>query len=131
MFACPEQNPATRLLPQGDEWVLLEPFWFTWVGQGETIHRHIPAGFVTDGASIPRFYRWRFSPTGKGFRAAVAHDWLYREAVVPRGVCDQVFRDGLAFCGENGWNQRVIHAALRIGGWTSYGKNAIEILDFA
>jgi hypothetical protein len=48
---------------------------------------------------------------------------------VPRDVCDRMFKDGLEFCGEGAWNRTVIHAALRIGGWTSYGKRDIEVLD--
>lgn len=35
-----------------------------------------PAGFVTDGASIPWFLWWRFSPTGKYFGAAIVHDYV-------------------------------------------------------
>lgn len=36
----------------------------------------VPAGFVTDGASIPFVFRWLFSPTGKYFGAAIIHDYL-------------------------------------------------------
>jgi hypothetical protein len=36
----------------------------------------VPAGFITDGASIPWFLRWRFSPTGKYFGAAIVHDYI-------------------------------------------------------
>lgn len=35
-----------------------------------------PVGFITDGASIPWFLRWRFSPTGKYFGAAIVHDYI-------------------------------------------------------
>ena len=34
----------------------------------------VPAGFITDGATIPWFLRWMFSPTGKYFGAAIVHD---------------------------------------------------------
>jgi len=36
----------------------------------------VPAGFVTDGASIPFFLRWLFSPTGRYFGAAIVHDYI-------------------------------------------------------
>lgn len=36
-------------------------------------------GFITDGISIPWFLRWRFSPTGKYFGAAIVHDYLLIE----------------------------------------------------
>lgn len=35
-----------------------------------------PRGFITDGASIAWFLRWRFSPTGKYFGAAIVHDYV-------------------------------------------------------
>ena len=40
----------------------------------------VPAGFASDGASVPRFF-WRLVfPPGdqKAIRAAFIHDWLYR-----------------------------------------------------
>ena len=40
----------------------------------------VPAGFSSDGASVPRFF-WRLVfPPGdqKALRAAFVHDWLYR-----------------------------------------------------
>lgn len=124
MFACPPRNPATRQLLEGDAWELLEPFWFSWRGEGHApIFETLPCGFVSDGLSIPRFYRFRFSPSGRGFRAALAHDFLYRHAVVPRAVCDRVFRDGLEYCGVNWWERNVMYAALKLGGGFAYGKS--------
>ena len=124
MFACPPCNPATRQRLEGDAWELLEPFWFSWRGEKHApIFETIPVGFVTDGLSIPRFYRWRFSASGKGFRAAICHDWLYRQATVPRGVCDQVFREGLEFCGVSWWERNVMWLTLKLGGGFAYGKS--------
>lgn len=36
----------------------------------------VPAGFVTDGASIPWGVQWRFSPVGPYFGAAIVHDYV-------------------------------------------------------
>lgn len=123
MFACPNP-PIVYPLPEGDAWELREPFWFSWRGEGHgPIFETVPCGFVTDGLSIPRFYRWRFSASGRGFRAAIAHDFLYRHAVVPRSVCDRVFRDGLQFCGVNVWERNVMYLTLKLGGGFAYGKS--------
>jgi hypothetical protein len=123
MFACPNP-PIVYPLPTGDAWELREPFWFSWAGEGHPmIHETVPFGFVTDGLSIPRFYRWRFSPTGRGFRAALAHDYLYRTGIVPRDVADRVFRDGLAFCGVGAWERGLMWATLRVVGGVAYGKS--------
>lgn len=40
----------------------------------------VPVGFVTDFASVPRLLWWLFPPRGKHTKAAVLHDYLYREA---------------------------------------------------
>lgn len=43
---------------------------------GETDVIHIPAGFRTDLASVPRIFWWLMPPTGVYEQAAVLHDWL-------------------------------------------------------
>lgn len=123
MFRCGDP-PLVRPLPEGDKWKLEEPFWFIWTDGEKVVKRIVPIGFVTDGLSIPRFYRGRFSPNGKAFRAAIAHDYLYRECPFrePRALCDQVLNDGAQFCGEGWWNRNMLHKAVRIGGWVPYGR---------
>lgn len=53
-------------------WALTEPL--TWTGETQTFT--VPAGFVTDFATSPRFLHWLWSPYGAYTRAAVLHDWL-------------------------------------------------------
>lgn len=129
MFVCSDP-PLVRPLPEGDSWRLEEPFAFTWVSPDGflTVTRTIEKGFVTDGLSIPRVLRGRFSPTGRSFRAAIAHDWLYRECPpLPREVCDEIFKDGMEFCGENWWNRQLMHKAVRGFGWFRYGKECPDM----
>jgi hypothetical protein len=45
------------------QWKLLEDF------------RFVPAGFVTNGASVPRILWWFLDPATEAFEAAVIHDW--------------------------------------------------------
>ena len=54
---------------------------------------HIPVGFETDFASIPRFLRFVFSVNGKHRLSAVLHDFLYRSGGVIR--VDASFIDGV------------------------------------
>ena len=58
----------------------------------------VPAGFITDGASIPQA---AMSITGyPGMRAAVVHDMLVqRPDEIPRRYADQVFHEALLECG--------------------------------
>lgn len=39
----------------------------------------VPKGFLTDGASVPRFFWGLIPPWGKYGQAAVLHDWLCEE----------------------------------------------------
>lgn len=62
--------------PGPDLWTVREPL----IWQDRTYgHLEVPAGFVTDLASIPRAFRnlpW-LDPNGLSRRPAVVHDWLY------------------------------------------------------
>lgn len=57
-------------------WELTLPL--IWTGtKGDTFV--VPAGFVTDFATVPRFMHWLVLPYGAYTRAAVLHDWLLVE----------------------------------------------------
>lgn len=115
-------NPKVELLlPEGDRWMLLEDWWFVWVGEdGKRLERTVKANTVTDFGSIPRVYRWRFSPTGKAAPAFLAHDLLYAEGIENRATCDRVMLDAMEECGINWWDRRVMWAAVRSAGWLAY-----------
>ena len=52
----------------------------------------IPAGWSTDGASIPRFLWWWISPfNGDYIEAAIVHDYLYMKKPVSRKRADAMF----------------------------------------
>src|SRR6056297_1245439 len=66
-------------------------FWET--GSREFV---VPAGFISDGASTPRFLWWAFPPSyAPAARAAIVHDYLYaREpAMFDKAFADAVFYD--------------------------------------
>jgi len=44
----------------------------------------IPAGFIFDGASVPRVFRSCRGPAGVLFLAALIHDWGYHHASLAR-----------------------------------------------
>jgi len=71
------------LFLEAPQWRLLEDL---------TIAGHtIQAGFISDGLSIPWFLRSMFSPTGRGFRAAVLHDYLLQNSKLTRYECAKEF----------------------------------------
>lgn len=84
----------------------------------------VPAGFESDGASVPRFF-WRlvFPPgDADALRAAILHDYIYREhpAGWDRSAADRLFRDVLLIDGVPGWRSRLAWAAVRIFGGGSW-----------
>jgi len=63
---------------------------------GET-RIEIPAGYVTDGASLPWFARWLWSPWGRAGAAAILHDWILENTGDdwPKWLCDWLFLGAL------------------------------------
>lgn len=51
-------------------WKLLEDY------TSDNGNINVPAGFITDGASVPYMFRRVFSPTGRYFGAAIVHDYI-------------------------------------------------------
>jgi hypothetical protein len=105
----------------GRNWKLVEPFVYgDW---------YVPAGFVTDFASVPRFF-WRLlPPAGNGQRAAygyaaVVHDWLYRRKhrFMSRRTCDRVFLELMRQAGVARWRRWTMYAAVRCFGWLAFKK---------
>lgn len=87
----------------------------------------IPAGFESDGASVPRFF-WRIvcPPTDpQAVRAGVAHDWIYRTQ--PEGwtreEADKMFYDLLVEDGMLRCRARLAYLGVRIGGWRAWNEN--------
>jgi hypothetical protein len=72
----------------------------TWVLEEFSIT--IPAGFSTDGVSVPRI-SWIFMPHwGHTItRAAMLHDYLIRESVVPSKKADQLFFEAMTVLGAS------------------------------
>ena len=88
----------------------------------------IPKGFVTDGASIPRFL-WRVcghpleSPR---IYAAVVHDWLYSTGRVTRAEADEIYRALLIAYGVGSFRAYVEYYALRAFGGSHYNPQTKE-----
>ena len=82
----------------------------------------IPAGFITDGASIPRLLWPLFSPTGKHMRAAVLHDYLYAQGAskLTRKAADQAFYDAMRASGVTPIRAKLMYWAVRVFGNSNF-----------
>ncbi len=72
----------------------------------------VPAGFVSDGASVPRLFWPLFPPMGRYFKAALVHDYLL-EQQIPRKTADQVFKVALYELQIKPWRVSVMYYAVR------------------
>lgn len=82
----------------------------------------VPAGFVTDFASVPAPGRILISGHGHDRWAAVVHDYLYHTKH-DRKQADAIFLEALEVSGVNVIKRRVMYRAVRTGGWFFYAKD--------
>jgi len=93
---------------------LLAPIWFyslvvnDWVGS--------PAGFVTDGCSIPRAPLIFLLAGGKADEAGYIHDGLYTSQRYPRDVCDRILREMVIAMGYDEALADDFYFGVRVGG---------------
>jgi hypothetical protein len=82
----------------------------------------VPAGFETDGASIPRVFWSILDPFGPYFKAAVIHDWLYsrHNRRFTRAQSDELFKEAMRNNGLDWLRRELIYSAVRLGGWRNY-----------
>ena len=121
----------------GDYWKLCNPLEYV----GNTDRWTIPAGFVTDFASIPAWAQPLLPRTGKHNRAAVLHDYLYRIAVgiipscrlcsyksvvdpacklppwLPRKDADRIFLRAMRELFVPEWRARAMYLGVRAADW--------------
>lgn len=94
------------------------------LGSGDIID--VPAGSVTDGASVPRIFWWLLPTWGSYSRAAAVHDFIIGAVEEGRPLpnapdrltCDRIFLEAATVFGTP-WLLRVLlYAGVRIRSWT-------------
>lgn len=111
-------EPDLLILPQPDLWALRAPL--RWAAPDLTLT--IPAGFVTDLASIPHLLRNLLDVDGRSRCPAILHDWLYTCQRTTRAFADQQLRKALVAYGETQATAAVYWAGVRIGGWRPWDE---------
>lgn len=96
----------------------------------------VPAGFVTDLASVPRMVWSFYPPDGPWAKAAIIHDFLYwtkgtgewhgrvgitRDRPYTRNEADDILKEAMADRKVGKWEQFVIWASVRLGGAGGWG----------
>jgi hypothetical protein len=114
---------VTSDLPDGLRECLQEPL--GWTAEDGT-RVEVPAGFVTDFASVPRLF-WRvLPPWDKHKRASVLHDWLYTEQLVSKKRADAYFYEAMGDLGVPQWKRWAMWAAVASCGFVAWNAHAKE-----
>ncbi|HEX9173692.1 MAG TPA: DUF1353 domain-containing protein [Telluria sp.] len=84
----------------------------------------VPAGFVTDFASIPAVFWSILPPDGEYAYAAVVHDYLYWDQSISRADSDEILRLAMYDLDVSSTKSKAIIAAVRMFGKSAWDKNA-------
>ncbi|EHQ4621381.1 DUF1353 domain-containing protein [Salmonella enterica] len=112
-------TPAIFEMPGHYNWHIHEPFAF-YLSDDNSDVIEVPAGFITDLATVPRIFWILLPPDGKYAKAAIIHDYLYDNALRTKKEADLIFLDGMKVLGVPCWKRTVMHLAVRMFGRGSY-----------
>lgn len=129
MTTCPAVRPVDAI-----RWELIEP----WQADTPAGTVHIPVGYVTDFASVPRVTAWLIPRTGDYSPAAIVHDYLITD-ILPAGhitsaEVDRVFREVMRELGVPGPRRWLMWAGVRWGAafnrkrWGGWWRTAPGVL---
>lgn len=118
-------DPETREFI--DKWMTTAPFDIQ-LPDGRQIH--IPAGFIYDKASVPRFVWWYIPRDDRHINiAAQVHDYLYEVQQIAgqwivRKEADKHFHGIILQAGMRPTKAYAAYTGVRAGGWRFYNKRA-------
>lgn len=120
-------------------WEILDPFVFRLGSPTGIEYVYVPAGFLTDFASIPRVLWSLWPPTGAYGKAAVVHDALYAWPYVRRvdgpsrrvtkAEADRILLAGMQVLGIGWMTQQVLYRGVQVGGGLAWRAHRRRPLD--
>lgn len=121
----PPQIELIRETENGDIFRLTRDMKYRWHG----VTLIVPAGFESDGASVPRFLWSSVSPQidPRTLAGAIAHDYIYRTqpAGWTKAEADDMFYDIIREDGLSWWKAQKAYRGVRLFGgsaWDNGGK---------
>ncbi len=104
-----------------NEFYTLKEFTYFIGSEDSTDFIIIPKGFVTDGASIPK---WLWPIVGHPFaefrQAAVVHDFLYRTHIRTKNDSDKIFLEAMEVLEVKKWKRDIMYWAVSTFGEKSW-----------
>lgn len=113
-------------LADGENWRINITFRYTsalLTAIGESNLVSVPAGFVTDFASIPRAIQIVYPVWERYGPAAVLHDWLYWSQIYQRDIADNILREAMILLAVEDGTITDIFNAVRAFGQSSWERN--------
>lgn len=106
-------------------WLLLEDLKFEAIREIDNKYFSItiPAGFVTDLASIPVPLNLIYNKTGSYAAAGILHDYLYWTQFCQRHESDRFIKEGLKASGSGFITRNTIKYGVYLFGWGAWDKN--------
>ncbi len=107
-----------------DIWRVNKAFEYHVGYENSTQRIKIPAGYLTDGISIPRFC-WVIVGhplSGEAVQASVIHDFLYQYGLYDQKRSDDIFLEALIVLKVPVWKRQVMFRALRFFGWIAWNQ---------
>lgn len=108
-----------------DHWVVTKGFTYELDHLGSNKKVHVPAGYLTDGASVPRMFWSLIPPWGEYGQAAILHDWLCEnlcyydytsgnkvKVSLTRKEVDKVFGEALEVLGVSTMKRKIMEAGV-------------------
>ncbi len=107
-------NAKTEWLPD-TRVILLEDLVYQ---DGDTVYT-VPAGYLSDGASIPRALSWLYPKYGPYLKSAILHDYLLTD-VLPQKLIesnrvDELFKESMEYLDIPKFRQWVMWCGVRLG----------------
>jgi hypothetical protein len=118
-------KPANLKMLDNYMWELITPFEYHVGSYPSNDVIRIPAGTVTDLASVPRLLWAVFPPHGKWAKAAIVHDYLYANAIGTKQYADDVFFEAMEVLNVPLINRYIMYTAVRLFGRGEYPKHNI------
>jgi hypothetical protein len=125
MGGCAAPPQANQKSVNGHDAILMEDMAYQ---IGDTSERIIvPAGFVTDWASIPRpLWTFGLAPFGQYTRAAIIHDYLYWSHKCTRDQANRLLVIAMKESEVGAFDVGIIYGGVSAGGGSAWQSNADE-----
>ena len=101
-------------------WQVLAPFEYHVGSYPSDTVISVPAGTVTDLATVPRLLWSLCPPHGRYAKAAIIHDYLYDRAIGSKAYADRTFLEAMEVLGVSRFARTVMYWTVRLFGKGKY-----------